>query len=60
MSLQKLDILLLKRFSAMMRLLVVNVVSHPCQMRMRNGESAEPLLLGKSAADPFPLVDVIS
>ncbi len=59
MSLQKFNVLLLERFSAMVRLLIANIIAHATEMRMRNGKRTESLLPRKSASDPLLLVDMI-
>jgi hypothetical protein len=53
MALKKLNIFLLKRFSAMMQRLIAT------QMRMRNRKRAKAFLPRKPASDPFLLVDVM-
>lgn len=42
--LQKFNIFLLKRFSAIMRLLIVNVVGHAIEVRMGNRKCSEAFL----------------
>lgn len=59
MSLQKRNVLLLERFSAMVRLLIANVIAYTTEMRMRNGKRTEALLPRKLASDPLLFVDVI-
>jgi len=59
MSLQKFNVLLLERFSAMVRLLIANVIAYATEMRMRNGKRTEAFLPRKPASDPLLLVDVI-
>ncbi len=44
MAPQKFNILLLERLSAMMRLLIANVVDHTIQMRMEDGKRAVTFL----------------
>jgi len=44
MAPQKFNILLLERLSAMMRLLIANVVDHTIQMRMGDGKRAVTFL----------------
>jgi len=59
MAPQKFNILLLERLSAMMRLLIANVVDHTIQMRMGDGKRAVAFLPEKMTPDPSPVVDVI-
>ncbi len=44
MAPEKFNILLLERLSAMMRLLIANVVDHTIQMRMEDGKRAVTFL----------------
>ena len=59
MSLQKFNVLLLERFSAMVRLLIANVIAYATEIQMRNGKRTEAFLPRKPASDPLLLVDVI-
>lgn len=59
MPLQKLNVFLLERLSAMMRLLSANVVGHTIQMGMRYRKRAITFLPRKSTTDPAVLIDVI-
>jgi hypothetical protein len=57
--LQKIEIFAVKRFSAMMHLLIGDVIRHAIEMGMRNGKGTVTFLPRKPTTDPSLLVDVI-
>ncbi len=59
MAFQKIEIFAVKRFSAMMHLLIANVIRHAIEMGMRDGKGTVTFLPRKSTTDPSLFVDVI-
>lgn len=59
MSLQKIEVFAVKRFSAMMSLLIANVIRHAIKIGMRNRKGTVTFLPRKPATNPSSLVDVI-